>query len=219
MKKAGLILFLLGSLFIFGVGWIMPWYTSPVWSSAPPEHFDGTVWEAFGPIFMAMSFLTPAGILMISIGTILLGEAIKSHIWTYSIGIFLVILSFLFPPTIGYYPLIFGIGGLLILLFFFTLLWYWAQNHRNLNKPAKVASVYELIGYIFFFLIALLMCTILGNPFSGLYFPERVIEQNALPYYYSFGTKALIYFVLAIFFTLLSQYKKAQLNNSKMEKT
>ena len=87
MKKVGLILFLIGALLIFGVGWVMPWYTSPVWSSAPPEHFEGTVWEAFGPIFMAMSFITPMGILLISIGTLLLGESIKSYIWPYSIGI------------------------------------------------------------------------------------------------------------------------------------
>ncbi|MCP4975365.1 MAG: hypothetical protein GY931_04320 [Maribacter sp.] len=214
MKKIGLILFLIGALLIFGAGWIMPWFTSPVWSSAPPEQFEGTVWEAFGPIFMVMSFLPSAGILLIAIGTLLLGDSIKLHIWLYSIGIILVILSFLYPPTLGYYPLLFGIGGLFILVFFFAVLWYWAQNHRNLDDSTKTASVYQLIGYIFFFLIAMLLCTILGNPFSGLYFPEKVIEQNALPFHYSFGTKVLIYFVLAMFFTFLGQYKKAQQNKN-----
>jgi len=215
MKKFGLILFLIGALLIFSAGWIMPWFTSPVWSSAPPEQFEGTVWEAFGPIFMAMSFIPSLGILLLAIGTLLLGDSIKSHLWLYSIGIFLVILSFLYPPTLGYFPLIFGIGGFLILMFFFAVLWYWAQNHRNLNDSSKAASVYQLVGYIFFFLIAMLMCTLLGNPFSGLYFQEKVIEQNALPFHYSFGTKALIYFVLAMFFTFLSQYKKAQINKGK----
>jgi len=214
MKKIGLILFLVGAFFIFSASWIMPWYTSPVWSSEPPEHFEGTIWEAFGPIFMAMSFLPSIGILLLSIGTLLLGDSVKSHIWPYSIGILLVILSFLFPPTFGYYPFIFGIGGLLILIFFFALLWFWAKNHRKLNNDTKIASIYEVVGYIFIFLTAMLMCTILGNPFSGLYFPERVLEQNALPYHYSFGTKALIYLVLAMFFIFLSQYKKAQFKNS-----
>ena len=212
MKKVGLILFIIGALLIFGVAWVMPWYTSPVWSSAQPEHFEGTAWEAFGPIFMAMSLLTPAGILLIAIGTLLSGNTKRSHIWPYSIGILLVILSFLFPPTLEYYPNLFGIGGLFITLFFFNILWFWARNHRNLDDSAKLASVYQLIGYIFFFLIALLMCTLLGNPFSGLYFPEKVIEQNALPYHYSFGMKALTYFVLGMFFTFLSEYKKLQIN-------
>jgi len=213
MKKqnVGLILFLFGVLIVFGISWVTPWFTSPVWSSAPPESFEGTVWEAFGLIFMAMSLLTPAGILMIAIGTLLLGNSVKSHIWPYSVGIFLVITSFLFPATLNYYPVLFGIAGFLILTFFFVVFWFWAQNHRVLEGPAKAASVYQLISYIFFLLIALLMCTILGNPFSGLYFPEKVIEQNALPFHYSFGTKAVLYFVLAMFFTSLHQYKKSQI--------
>ena len=94
-QKIGLILFLLGALIIFGIGWVAPWFTSPVWSSAPPEHFEETIWEAFGLIFMAMSLLTPAGMLMIAIGTLLLGDSVKSHIWPYSIGIVLVIFSWI----------------------------------------------------------------------------------------------------------------------------
>jgi len=43
-QKIGLILFLIGALIIFGVSWITPWFTSPIWSSAPPEHFERTVW-------------------------------------------------------------------------------------------------------------------------------------------------------------------------------
>lgn len=194
----------------------MPWYTSPKWSSAPPEHFEGTVWEAFGPIFMSMSILAPLGILLIAIGTLLIGNAKRSYIMPYSIGILLVIMSYMFPPTLEYYPFAFGIGGFFILIFFIGILWYWAKNHRNLKESDKLASVFQLIGYIFFFLIPLLICALLGNPFSGLYFPEKVLEQASLPYYYSFGFKALIYFILAMFFTLLSQYLKSARYNSRV---
>ena len=218
-QKVGLLLFLIGAFFIFVVSWITPWFTSPVWSSAPPEHFEGTVWEAFGLIFMLMSFLTPAGILMIAIGALLLGDSAKSHIWPYTIGIISVVFSFLFPPTLGFYPIMFGVAGFFISIFFFAILWYWAKSHRSLKEPAKAASIYQLISYIFFFLIALLMCTLLGNPFSGLYFPERVMEQNALPFHYSFGTKVAIYFVLAMFFTFLYQFKKAQIEKTPLAPT
>jgi hypothetical protein len=205
-RRLGLALFVIGAVIIFGVTWITPWFTSPVWSSAPPEHCEGTVWEAFGPIFMTMSLLTPAGILLLAFGTLLLGDSVRAHIWPYSIGLVIVVFSFLFPATLGYYPVVFGIAGFLIVVLFFAVLWYWAQNHRHLKGPARAASVYQLLSYICFFLVALLMCTILGNPFSGLYFPERVMEQNALPFHHSFGTKAVIYFVLAMFFTFLSHF-------------
>jgi len=162
---------------------------------------------------MAMSLLAPAGILMIAIGTLLLGDSVKSHIWPYSIGIVLMVFSFLFPGTLGYYPILFGIGGFLIVMFFLAVLWYWSQNHRTLEERAKLASLYQLRSHIFFFLIALLMCTLLGNPFSGLYFSERVIQQDSLPFHYSFGTKAMVYFVLAMFFTFLSHYKRARIRS------
>ena len=212
-EKIGLMLFLLGATIIFFASWVAPWFTSPVWRSAPPEHFEGTNWEVFGPIFMAMALITPAGIIMIAIGTVLLGDSRKSHIWLYTGVLMLVILSFLYPATLGYYPNLFGIAGLLIMIFFFAFLWYWAKNHRSLNQSAKISSLYQLISLIFFFLISLLLCSMLGNPFSGLYFPEKVIEQNALPFHYSFGTKVAVYFVLAMFFSFLSYYKKSQKNN------
>jgi hypothetical protein len=218
-QKVGLILFIIGAFLIFIVSWVAPWFTSPVWSSAPPEHFDGTVWEAFGLIFMLMSFLAPAGILMTAIGTLFLGESGKSHIWSYTIGIIVVTFSFMFPATLDFYPILFGMAAFFISIFFFTILWYWAKNHRGLKGSAKTVSVYQLISYIFFFLIALLMCTLLGNPFSGLYFPEKVMEQNALPFHYSFGTKAAIYFVLAMFFTFLYQYKKLQIEKTPLVST
>ena len=209
-QRAGLVMYLIGGFIVFTVGWVAPWFTSPVWSSASPEQFEGTAWAAFGPIFMTMALLTPAGILLIAIGVLLLGESNRSHLWPFVIGTVLVVFSFLFPGTLGFYPVLFGIAGFFIVILFFTVLWYWAQNHRRLTRSAKVASLYQLISYIFFFLVALLMCTLLGNPFSGLYFPQKVLEQNALPFHYSFGTKVAIYFVLAMFFTFLSQYKKAQ---------
>jgi hypothetical protein len=162
---------------------------------------------------MVMSLLTPAGILLVAIGTLLLGNSLKSHIWPFSIGIVLIVFSFLFPATLGYYPLLFGIAGFLILTFFFAVFWYWAKNHNNLQEKAKAASVYQLISYIFFLLIALLMCTILGNPFSGLYFPKKVIELNALPFHYSFGTKAVVYIVLAMFFYISEPIQKVANND------
>jgi hypothetical protein len=101
-------------------------------------------------------------------------------------------------------------SGGLILLFFFAALWLCAKKRRTLEGAARTAADFQVLSYIFFLLTAFLMCALLGNPYSGLYFPERVIEQNALPWHYSFGTKAVVYLALAWFFTFLSHYKAAQ---------
>ena len=52
----------------------------------------------------------------------------------------------------------------------------------------------------------MLICSMLGNPFGGLYFPERMLGADVLPWYYSFGTKIAAYFVLGFFCQFMSQY-------------
>ena len=80
-KTLGSILLLIGALIIFGTSWVAPWWTSPVWSSAPPEDFEGTAWAAFGPIFMLMSIGVPIGIILFTIGILILVAARKTSIW------------------------------------------------------------------------------------------------------------------------------------------
>jgi len=207
----GIIIFTIGAILLFIASWLVSWWTSPVWSSAPPEEFEGTLWAVFGPIFMAMSLTVPVAIVLIVIGTLIMSESDKAVQWSFIIGTVVIVLSFLFPATLQFYPVLYGISGGLILIFFFTTFWYWSKNQKILKGKEKIAAIYQLISYIFFLLIAINMCALLGNPISGLYFPEKVIELESLPYYYAMGLKAAIYFVLGWFFTFLAQYKRSQL--------
>ncbi len=78
----------------------------------------------------------------------------------------------LYPATLGYYPALFGIAGGLILVLFFAAVWFWARKRSMLLGRAKTAADFQLVSYVFFLLTALLMCSLLENPFSGLFFPE-----------------------------------------------
>jgi len=206
-KTLGSILLLIGALIIFGTSWVAPWWTSPVWSSAPPEDFEGTAWAAFGPIFMLMSIGVPIGIILFTIGILILVAARKTSIWLVMILAVLAVMSMLYPPTIAYYPIVFGIGGGLILLFFFLTVWFWIKNRKKLADNQKLASDFQFLSYLFFLLLAIQLCAILGNPFSGLYFPEKVLRDASIPFYYSMGLKIIFYSVLAWLFTFLSHYK------------
>lgn len=90
----------------------------------------------------------------------------------------------------------FGIGGGLILLLFFGTLWQWARRPGRLSGDAATAADLTFAGLLCFLAAAPLICALLGNPYSGLYFPERVIEQDALPWHYAMGTKILLLMVL-----------------------
>jgi hypothetical protein len=112
----------------------------------------------------------------------------------------------LLVPTLGYYPVFFGISGGLILLLFLAVLWYWARNRRPLDAGSKTSSDLQMASYVFFFVAASMLCSTLGNPFSGLYFPDKVLQDDALPWHYSMGVKIVGYFILGFLFNFLSQY-------------
>ena len=208
-KTFGFILFLIGALIIFGTSWVAPWWTSPVWSSAPPESFEGTAWAAFGPIFMLMSVGVPIGIILFTVGILIISGVRKTSPWLILTVVVLAVLSMLYPPTTGYYPVVFGIAGGLILIFFYLTVWFWIKNRKKSSENQKLAADFQFLSYIFFLLLAIQLCAILGNPFSGLYFPEKVIRDGSISFHYSMGLKSIIYFVLAWLFTFLSHYKTA----------
>jgi hypothetical protein len=191
-KRLGFSLFWLGAAYIFGASWLAMWWIAPVWRNAPAEQFDGTVWAFGGPIFTTIALSVPAGILLIVIGILLYAGAERSRI--------------LLVPTLDYHPVLFGISGGLILLLFLAVLWYWARNRRGLDPATRTSSDLQMASYIFFFVAASMLCSTLGNPFSGLYFPEKVLQVDALPWHYSMGTKIVGYFVLGFLFNFLSQY-------------
>lgn len=208
--KIGLIMFWLGAVIVFTGGWLAMWWIFPIWANSPVKQFEGTILAFEGPVYMLIGLSTPLGIALAAVGILLFAESEKSRLWPFATGVVLIALGMLILPILGYYPVLFGMSGGLILLFFFGTLWYWAKKRSTLEGAARTAADFQLVSYVFFLFVAMLMCMVLGNPFSGLYFPEKVLALNALPVLYSMGTKAAIYLALGFLFTFLSQFKAAQ---------
>jgi hypothetical protein len=210
-NKVGLLMFWVGAVIVFTGGWLAMWWIFPIWANSPVEQFEGTILAFEGPVYMLIGLSTPLGIALAAIGILLCAESKKARLWPFAIGIVLIVLGMLTLPTLGYYPVLFGISGGFILLLFFATLWYWAKKRSTLEGTARTAADFQLVSYVFFLFVAMLMCMLLGNPFSGLYFPEKVrLFDWALPAAYSMGAKAAIYLALGFLFTFLSHYKAAQ---------
>lgn len=205
-KRLGFGLFTLGAAYIFGASWLAMWWVAPVWRNTPAEQFDGTVWAFGGPVFTTIALSVPVGILLIVTGTTLYAGAERSRVTVFATGAALVAISMLLVPTLGYYPVFFGVSGGLILVLFLAVLWYWARNRRSLDESARISSDLQMASYVFFFAAASMLCSTLGNPFSGLYFPDKVLRDDALPWHYSMGVKIVSYFLLGFLFNFLSQY-------------
>lgn len=179
-----------------------------MWQNTPVEQFKGTIFAFEGPVYLTIGLGVPLGVALATIGILRSADSGIHRIWPVVTGLVLIALGMvLFPPTPPYFPVLFDVASGLILVFFFAAIWYWGKNRSMLEGPTKSAADYQLLSYMSFLFAAFLVCALLGNPFSGLYFPEKVIEQNALPYHYSFGIQAAMYFVLGWFFTFLNHYK------------
>jgi len=196
---------------MFVASWLIMWWVAPMWSRSPAEQFNGTIWAFGGPVFIFISLSVPVGVVLTAIGMLLYSESDKPRRWPFAafvIGGFLAAISVLYPATLASSPPFFGVSGGLIFVFFFAALWYWAKNRGTLAGSARTAADFQLVSYVFFLLAASVLCALLGNPFSGLYFPEKVLRVKALPFHYCMGTKIAVYLVLGWLFSFLSQYKR-----------
>jgi hypothetical protein len=207
-QKLGLIIFVVGALYLFVGGWLVNWWIVPMYKTTTPEQIIQTVWAPGRPLFFIWSFAPIGGVLLAGIGMSLRTEPRKT--WMVAMASAFIILSMMFPETMGYSVIGFGLIGLLISLLFIAIVWYWGKNRVTLMGPAKTAADFQLIGYIFFFAGSISVCGLLGYPIHinpGLYFPEKVIEAGTLPKMYAMGIKIGVYLVLGFFFNFLSIYK------------
>ena len=107
--------------------------------------------------------------------------------------------SVMVAPTMAYFPNLFGIiGGTIVILFLLTI-WYWARIRIEMGTQSDVADIFQVFGYLCFYLTASTTCALLGNPYGGLFFPEIISSEASLPYYYSMGTKIALYLVAGWF--------------------
>jgi hypothetical protein len=210
-RMIGLVIFWIGTVYLFVMSWAFMWWLIPKYRFFPLEQTDGTILAVGGPVFNLAFLSIPVGAPLMAIGLVL-AEKDKSRIWPMIVLCAFLILSGIFPSKLAYYPAAFGmLGGLIVVLFIATL-WYWAKKRKALEGPAKTAADYQIISYMFFLVAAATACAILGNPFFGLYFPEKVLESKdeLMPMAYSMGIKLAVYFTLGWLFAFLSQYKAAR---------
>ena len=117
---------------------------------------------------------------------------------------------------IAYYPKAFGVAGGLIVIFAIITFFYWGKSRETLEGRARLAADFRAIGYLLLIVNSYsLVCSLLGSPFSGLYFPEKVMAEGTLPIAYSQGLKSAYYFAGSFIFFFLASYLEAKENKQK----
>ena len=72
-------------------------------------------------------------------------------------------LAILWEPS-GYVPQLFGIGGAIILVSYFGILWLWTRTYQAYEGIARTGKHVQLLGYSFLVITGCLLCLYFGYP-------------------------------------------------------
>ena len=196
-QKVGLVLFWIAV--VWGVFWgiLGSIYQSEFYLGVLTfEELNKTIWATPGPLMALWAFAPPLGALVAGIGLLLYSGVKRSTIWKFGIGVFLgIIISFVIG-ALGHFPPLYAIGGTLILLFFFGILWLWAKERLALRGQSAAAADLKLAGYVFMLMAAWYTCGIAGAQWHKAFADQPPMLEPIT---------VMIFFVLGWLFLFLSQ--------------
>ena len=160
-----------------------------------------------GIISLASRQSVVTGVILIGIGILLYVESNKSTVIWFGIGIFLTVLildfflrGFLLATKSHFSPL-FGIGGVLIILFYILTVRQWSVKRKDIQELSLIKSAnYQLIGYTFFFIASWWLCENFSTRFS-----DALTKVNPLS-----PMNVIIYLLLGWLFIFLSHKQLAK---------
>lgn len=197
-QKVGLVLFWMSIIWAIGWGVIGSVFVGSAFRNLTMYELNLTMWAAQGTWTMIWGlFGVPLAAIIAIIGILLYSGAKGSTVLKYGIGVFLGLFAAMASSYLGYIPLLFGIGGTLILLFFIGILWLWAKERMALEGASTAAADLKLAGYVFMLIAAWFICGVASQPFL------KALEGEAP----SSPIHVIILLVLGWFFLFLSHYK------------
>jgi len=205
MKKQTLTL----SLFWIGVVIAAAFTTVGTWSlmgalrDLSMEEVSATIWNLDGPLFYLWAFAVPLGSVMAGIAALTYAKSRAIFAWLAGIGVLGAVLVMNLAWSRVYEPVLFGIGGTLILLSFFAILWLWMKKYARQDQRARTAGSFKLIGYLFWINASWFLCGETGK------LHLKAFEGDPMPS----PIEIMVFLVLGWLFILAGEYKARQLDS------
>jgi len=157
------------------------------------ENFPSTGWSYPAFCFVSWAFSVPLGFIIAAIGILICANAKLKTVIQFGLGMIgtYIFISFANGP-IPHVPVLFGIGGTLILLLYFLILW---QNAGRFKENA-----YKLAGYTFLVTGFWFACGLASRQY------QPILGSGESP------IDICIYFVLSMLFFWLSERKNNKVN-------
>lgn len=201
------VLFWLGLLVALAFASIGTWSLMKVLSTHSFTEVGGTAWNLEGGLFRTWAFAVPFGSFLAVLGALLYAKVNKAYIWILGIVFPVVVVTSIMVYSTRYYPNgFYGVGGNLILLLFFSLVWLWMKKYAGQDQRQREAGSLKLIGYLFWITASWYLC---GDT-AKLHL--KAFEGTSVPS----PTETMVFLVLGWFFVALGEYRSTRIDPGRI---
>ena len=203
-QKIGLILFWIGLLIAVsfaGVGTRSLMYNLRTLTA---EELDATVWAMGDPLFILWALSVALGSIVTGIGAFLYVKTKPAFSWLTGIGVLAAVILMVMVWSRVYNSILFGIGGAIILVSFFAIVWIWMKKYAELDSQEKIAGGFKLVGYIFWVNASWFLC----GETSKMHL--KAFEGSSAPS----PIEIIVFLVLGWIFVLFGDYREMRLKVS-----
>ena len=203
-QKIGLILFWIGILIAVafaGVGTRSLMYNLRTLTA---EELDATGWAMGDPLFILWALSVALGSIVTAIGAFMYVKTKPAFSWLTGIGVLAAVILMVMVWSRVYNSILFGIGGAIILVSFFAIVWIWMKKYAALDIQEKIAGSFKLVGYIFWINASWFLC----GETAKMHL--KAFEGSSAPS----PIEIIVFLVLGWIFVLIGDYREMRLKVS-----
>ena len=200
-QKLALALFWIGILIAVGFASIGTQSLMQNLRNLTIEENNLTIWADGGPLWTFWGFSITLGSVLAGIGAFLYVKSKPAFSWLTPIGVIGVVFAMVMVWSRIYNATLFGIGGSIILVSFFAIVWIWMKKYSRLDIQEKIAGSFKLVGYIFWINTSWFLC----GETAKMHL--KAFEGSAPPT----PIEIMVFLVLGWLFVLVGNYKEMRL--------
>lgn len=117
-RKIGILIFIMGTGYMLLVGWLMSWWIVPGYREFGPEFLSKAAWYNSNWFFLLWAISVPVGSVLTVLGLGLYSGLERVRILFFVLGSMVLLVWLGFWTFSAQHPVLYGIGGQVILLSF-----------------------------------------------------------------------------------------------------
>ena len=203
-QKLALVLFWIGLLFAVAFAGISTQSLMHNLRTLTMEELDATIWAEGGPLMILWGLSVALGSVLAGIGAFVYVKTKPVFSWLTGIGVLGAVIVMVMVWSRVYDSTLFGIGGIIILVSFFAIVWVWMKKYAGLDIQEKIAGSFKLIGYLFWINASWFLCGETAKmhlkAFEGSPAPSPI--------------EIMVFLILGWLFVLIGDYKEMRLKKS-----